>query len=141
MCPGPRLAYLDCQLRLSMMRQRILEVHPWVAVSLMDAFECSKAIAIDRLRAMPPTLMVFGGQYLRELDDVFGRDPYPYGIKAAARAFDMPRRSRSNRACPSVSRRWTRLFRRISSSARSAFRILDQSSSYTLFSHPLYPGT
>jgi 4,5-dihydroxyphthalate decarboxylase len=74
---------------VTVVRERILEEHPWVAVSLLDAFERSKAIAIDHLRAMPPTLMVFGGQYLRELDDVFGRDPYPYGVKANARAFDM----------------------------------------------------
>jgi hypothetical protein len=33
--------------------------------------------------------MVFGAQYLREVTEVFGRDPFPYGIKANAKAFDM----------------------------------------------------
>jgi 4,5-dihydroxyphthalate decarboxylase len=74
---------------VTVIRESILEEHPWVALSLMDAFERSKEIAIDRVHHQPPTLMVFGGQYLEELDAVFGRDPFPYGIKANAKAFDM----------------------------------------------------
>jgi len=70
-------------------RESILEEHPWVAISLMEAFEESKRIAIERLRQNPPTLMVFGPQYIRELDEIFGPDPFPYGIKANAKAFDM----------------------------------------------------
>jgi 4,5-dihydroxyphthalate decarboxylase len=70
-------------------RDSILEEHPWVAISLMEAFEESKRIAIERLRQNPPTLMVFGQLYLKELDEIFGPDPYPYGIKANAKAFDM----------------------------------------------------
>ena len=70
-------------------RESILEEHPWVAISLMEAFEESKRIAIERLRQLPPTLMVFGQHYLRELDEIFGPDPFPYGIKANAKAFDM----------------------------------------------------
>ncbi|OGO42817.1 MAG: hypothetical protein A2137_06945 [Chloroflexi bacterium RBG_16_58_8] len=60
-----------------------------MAISLMEAFEESKRIALARLRQMPPTLMVFGEQYLRELDAIFGPDPFPYGIKVNATAFDM----------------------------------------------------
>jgi 4,5-dihydroxyphthalate decarboxylase len=70
-------------------RESILEEHPWVAISLMEAFEESKRLAVERLRQLPPTLMVFGQHYLRELDEIFGPDPYPYGIKANAKAFDM----------------------------------------------------
>lgn len=70
-------------------RESILVEHPWVATSLMEAFEESKRIAIKRLRQSPPTLMVFGEHYLRELDEIFGPDPFPYGIKANAKAFDM----------------------------------------------------
>lgn len=70
-------------------RESILDRHPWVAVSLMEAFEKSKRTAIDRLRQTPPSLMVFGEQYLIELDKIFGPDPYAYGIKANARVLDM----------------------------------------------------
>ncbi|MFC2014576.1 hypothetical protein ACFLUP_01120 [Chloroflexota bacterium] len=70
-------------------RESILEEHPWIAVSLMEAFEESKRLAIERLHQSPPTLMVFGQQYFKELDEVFGPDPFPYGIKVNAKAFDM----------------------------------------------------
>ena len=74
---------------VTVVRESIIEEHPWVAVSLMEAFRRSKELAIQRLRQRPPTLMVFGGQYLQELDEVFTRDPFPYGINANAKAFDM----------------------------------------------------
>lgn len=70
-------------------RESILDEHPWVAISLMEAFEESKRVAIQRLRQIPPTLMVFGQHYLKDLDEVFGPDPYPYGVKVNARAIDM----------------------------------------------------
>ena len=70
-------------------RESILVEYPWVAISLMEAFEESKKIAIERLRQRPPTLLVFGQHYLKELDDIFGPDILPYGIKANAKAIDM----------------------------------------------------
>ncbi|MFC1991880.1 hypothetical protein ACFLVC_04085 [Chloroflexota bacterium] len=72
----------------TVVRESILEEHPWVAVSLMEAFEESKRLAIQRHRS-PGTLWVFGQRYLKELDEIFGPDPFPYGIKANAKAFDM----------------------------------------------------
>src|SRR3990172_5661675 len=73
----------------TVIRESILKEHPWVAVSLMEAFEESKKIAMERLRRLPPSLMVFGKYYLRELNEIFGPDPFPYGIKANSKAFDM----------------------------------------------------
>ncbi|MFC1943468.1 hypothetical protein ACFLWO_02675 [Chloroflexota bacterium] len=70
-------------------RESILDEHPWVAISLMEAFNESKRIAIERLRQRLPSLMVFGEHYLRDLDELFGPDPFPYGIRANAKAFDM----------------------------------------------------
>ena len=74
---------------VTVVRESILDEHPWVTVSLMEAFEASKRIAIDRLRSMPPTLFVFGRQFQQEVDEVFGPDPFAYGINANAKAFDM----------------------------------------------------
>ena len=74
---------------VTVVRESIVEQHPWVAVSLMEAFEASKRLAIQRLRAMPPTLYVFGRQFQQEVDGVFGPDPFAYGINANAKAFDM----------------------------------------------------
>jgi 4,5-dihydroxyphthalate decarboxylase len=74
---------------LTVVRESILEEHPWVAISLMEAFEESKRIAIERLRRLPPSLMCLGEYYLEEINAIFGLDPYAYGIKANAKAFDM----------------------------------------------------
>ena len=74
---------------VTVVRESVLEEHPWVAVSLMEAFNQSKALAAQRLRALPPTMMVFGQMYLAEVDEVFGPDPFAYGIAANAKAFDM----------------------------------------------------
>jgi hypothetical protein len=45
--------------------------------------------AIERLRQVPPTLMVFGGHYINEINGIFGPDPFPHGNKANARACDV----------------------------------------------------
>jgi 4,5-dihydroxyphthalate decarboxylase len=73
----------------TVVRESILVEHPWVAISLMEAFEESKKIAIERLRRRPPALLIFGQHYLKELDDIFGSDALPYGIKANAKAIEM----------------------------------------------------
>jgi 4,5-dihydroxyphthalate decarboxylase len=73
----------------TMVRESVLDQHPWVALSLMDAFEESKRVAVERFRGNLPSLIVFGPNYLREVDEVFGADPFAYGIKANAIAFDM----------------------------------------------------
>jgi len=73
----------------TVVRESILEEHPWVAISLMEAFNESKRIAIERLHRLPPTLMVFGEHYLRDIGKIFGPDPFPYGIRTNTKAFDM----------------------------------------------------
>ncbi len=73
----------------TVLRQSILNEHPWIAVSLMEAFEESKRMAVERLRQLPPSLLVFGELYLKNLAQTFGQDPYPYGIKANAKSIDM----------------------------------------------------
>jgi len=73
----------------TVVRESILDQHPWVAISLMEAFEESKRIAVERIKRMPPTLMVFGEQYLREIREIFGGDPFQYGIRANAKAVEM----------------------------------------------------
>ena len=69
------------------MRESILKEHPWVAASLMKAFEESKRIAMSRMRNQ--TLFVFGEQYLDEVRNTLGPDPFAYGVKANAEAIDM----------------------------------------------------
>jgi 4,5-dihydroxyphthalate decarboxylase len=73
----------------TVVRESILKERPWVAISLMEAFEESKRIAIERLHESPPTLMVFGSHFITDVSEIFGPDPFTYGIKANAKAFDM----------------------------------------------------
>lgn len=74
---------------ITVIRASIVDQHPWVARSLMEAFEKAKVLAAERLRQRPPTLIVFGAQWLREVREVFGDDPFPYGLAANAKALDM----------------------------------------------------
>jgi 4,5-dihydroxyphthalate decarboxylase len=67
-------------------RESILQEHPWVAISLLNAFEEAKRIAISRMRNQ--TLFVFTNHYLEEVSQTFGPDPFAYGVKANAPAID-----------------------------------------------------
>src|SRR5205823_2514207 len=64
----------------TIIRESIMQEYPWVARSLMEAFDKAKAIAIARLKQTPPTLMVFGQQWLRQIERDFGPDPFAYGL-------------------------------------------------------------
>jgi 4,5-dihydroxyphthalate decarboxylase len=72
---------------ITVVRQSIVEAHPWVALSLVDAFQAAKAIAQRRVREQ--TLFVFNQQYLQNERALFGADPWVYGIRANAAAIDM----------------------------------------------------
>jgi 4,5-dihydroxyphthalate decarboxylase len=67
-------------------RESILREHPWVAVSLVNAFEEAKRLAIARMRNQ--TLFVFTNQYIEELRALFGADPFVYGVKPNRAAID-----------------------------------------------------
>lgn len=62
-------------------RGELYRAHPWVALKLCDAFEKSKQWAYDHLRESIPASLVFGEHYLAQTREIFGADPFPYGIK------------------------------------------------------------
>ena len=95
---------------VTVIRESIVEEHPWVAVSLMEAFEASKRVAIERLRSMPPTLLVFGKQFQEEVDGVFGADPFAYGITANAKAFDMAQTFSMEQGLSARKQPWDEIF-------------------------------
>jgi 4,5-dihydroxyphthalate decarboxylase len=65
-------------------QRRILDEHPWVARNLFNAFLESKNRSVERLldpavsRYPLPWLPAYG----RRMTDLFGGDPFPYGIEA-----------------------------------------------------------
>ena len=71
-------------MHLVAIRRDLYERQRWIATSLYDAFEESKARARARMRyagslsAMLPWLI----DDLEEIDAVFGGDAFPYGIEA-----------------------------------------------------------
>jgi 4,5-dihydroxyphthalate decarboxylase len=67
-------------------RESVLQEHPWVAMSLLNAFEEAKQLALRRMRDQ--TLFVFTSQYIEEVNKIFGTDPFAYGIKRNAAAID-----------------------------------------------------
>jgi 4,5-dihydroxyphthalate decarboxylase len=73
---------------LTVVREEILQEHPWVATALLEAFEKSKKIAIERIPPRGPSLIVFAEQALREQREIFGEDPFQYGFKANADVID-----------------------------------------------------
>lgn len=74
---------------LTVVRESILKKHPWVAISLYEAFEKAKALAIEKLRqANRLSLILFADQWLKAQREVFGDDPYRYGLKANAKMVD-----------------------------------------------------
>lgn len=65
------------------MRKQILDGHPWVARNLYNAFEESKRRSLERLfdPAVSRYPLAWLPTYARRMRDIFGDDPFPYGIE------------------------------------------------------------
>lgn len=63
-------------------RGDIYRKHPWVAFNLYSAFVKAKERFNARFEESIPSALFFGKEYLRQTQEIFGLDPYPYGIKA-----------------------------------------------------------
>lgn len=86
--PDPRQAEIDYFKRSGIfpimhtvvVRNSILEKHPWVAVSVLQAFQQAKALCYARLRNPRNTALAWIPDLLREQEAVLGKDPWPYGL-------------------------------------------------------------
>jgi 4,5-dihydroxyphthalate decarboxylase len=70
-------------------KEKLLREHPWVALELYKAFRRSKEVAYERARELRSTVLLFGGNDLEEQAATFGEDPYPLGIRANRKMFDI----------------------------------------------------
>ena len=68
-----------------MIRESIVEQHPWVPANLAHAFECAKQIAYRRLRNPRVLPRAWGTSALEEQDAILGPDPWAFGLGAANR--------------------------------------------------------
>ena len=73
----------------TVIRESIVQQHPWLARVLVQAFERSKKLALERLYRQSPSLVAFASAALARQRAVMGDDPYPYGLRNNARAIDM----------------------------------------------------
>ncbi len=65
------------------MKKAILDEHPWVARSLVNAFQESKRRSLERLfdPAVSRYPLAWLPTYARKMRDMFDGDPFPYGIE------------------------------------------------------------
>lgn len=63
-------------------RGEVLRRYPGVAVNLYHAFQKAKALAQQSLPQRIPSGLVFGAEYLARMREMFGNDPFPYGVAA-----------------------------------------------------------
>ena len=70
-------------MHLVAIKRELYEANPWIAQSLYDAFEASKALALARMRvsAAQRYMLPFLFSDLDEIDEIFGGDPWPYGVE------------------------------------------------------------
>ncbi|MGZ8435492.1 MAG: ABC transporter substrate-binding protein [Candidatus Binatia bacterium] len=62
-------------------KNAILELHPWVAHSLVEAFAKAKEIGIKHVSDTRRSFLAWYGAELEEERDLFGDDAWPYNIK------------------------------------------------------------
>ena len=62
-------------------KNSILERHPWVARSLVDAFTKAKEIGIQHVSDTRRSFLAWYGAELEEERELFGEDAWPYNIK------------------------------------------------------------
>jgi 4,5-dihydroxyphthalate decarboxylase len=69
-------------------RGDIYKQYPWAAFNLYTAFVKAKEHFNRKLVDSIPTALFFGREYLAMTQEIFGADPYPYGVKANRRMLE-----------------------------------------------------
>jgi 4,5-dihydroxyphthalate decarboxylase len=71
-------------------QKHVLDANPWVARNLLNAFNESKRRSIERLLdpAVSRYPLAWLPTYARRMRDMFGGDPYPYGIEENRATFE-----------------------------------------------------
>jgi len=66
-------------------RQELVGTHPWIPRALTLAFDQAREIAMRRMREAALVPLVFYGEALEEQQQMFGPDPWEYGLGARNR--------------------------------------------------------
>ena len=68
-------------MHLVVIRRDVYERDPSIAPKLHAAFEAAKKLALARMHKGHPYMLPWVHDDIHEIDEVFGGDPYPYGIE------------------------------------------------------------
>jgi 4,5-dihydroxyphthalate decarboxylase len=69
-------------------RNSILEHHPWVAVSVMQAFQQAKELCYRHMQDPRNLALVWASEVLSEQRGAMGADAYPYGLEPNRKALE-----------------------------------------------------
>lgn len=71
-------------MHLVVVRRELYEKYPFIASSLYEAFEKSKNIALARMKSLSALryMLPWLPEALDDIEEVFGGDPWPYGVEA-----------------------------------------------------------
>jgi 4,5-dihydroxyphthalate decarboxylase len=72
-------------MHVTTLRQEIADSYPWVATNLTKAFEAAKQLAYRRVANPRMAPLVFVRTVVEEQEQIFGKDPWSYGLTAANR--------------------------------------------------------
>ena len=67
------------------LKREVVERHPWVPVELQKAFEAAKDIAMKRMENPRIVPLVWYREAWEEQEEIFGADPWEYGLTDANR--------------------------------------------------------
>jgi 4,5-dihydroxyphthalate decarboxylase len=63
-------------------RGDIYRKYPWLAFNLYKGFVAAKEYAMERLKENIPSGLILRDEYYAKSREIFGADPFPYGVKA-----------------------------------------------------------
>ena len=69
-------------------KDEVLERHPWVASSLLQAFEEAKTLGLEHMRDPRRSYLAWYGEAMEEDEKLLGRDPFPYSVAAQRHTID-----------------------------------------------------
>ncbi len=69
-------------------KNHILEQHPWLGISLVRAFQRAKELCYERMTDPRSFALVWVQELLREQREIFGPDPWPYNLDDNRKALE-----------------------------------------------------
>ena len=69
-------------------KNEILEKHPWAAISAVQAFQRSKELCYRRMQDPRNFALAWASDVMREQNEALGADPWPYGLEPNRKALE-----------------------------------------------------